>query len=313
MMRSLLSMWKTVWVIPFVLMLFPGVVAAQSNEPTLTSAQVSLWPEYDKPSMLVIYRLTLPPQVSLPANLTVSIPSRVGKPNAVASRQANGTLLNAQYALVNRGDWVDINVTATTPELQVEYYDPGMQIDGNSRHYQYQWPGDYAVSSLAMEVQQPTGTTEMNISPNLGDGTVRNDGLTYYSGEVGSLAKDQTFSLNLDYKKSDQSLSAASLQIKPSAPINESTLGRIAPMQALPWVLGVLGVVLILGGGIWYWQSGRKPSTSNQRRSRRKAAEPTPPTSGTVEAGYIYCHQCGRRAGPNDRFCRTCGARLRTE
>ena len=97
MMRSLLSMWKTVWVIPFVLMLFPGVVAAQSNEPTLTSAQVSLWPEYDKPSMLVIYRLTLPPQVSLPANLTVSIPSRVGKPNAVASRQANGTLLNAQY------------------------------------------------------------------------------------------------------------------------------------------------------------------------------------------------------------------------
>ena len=80
-------------------------------------------------------------------------------------------------------------------------------------------------------------------------------------------------------------------------------------MAALPWVLGVMGVLLIVGGGAWYYFSGRENRQERPRRKRRVAelAE-----AEDVE-GHVYCSNCGKRASSGDRFCRTCGTKLRVE
>ncbi len=58
---------------------------------------------------------------------------------------------------------------------------------------------------------------------------------------------------------------------------------------------------MIVGGFMYYRQSGRTVS----KKSRRRRAEGEESESG------VYCAQCGTRARGGDRFCRTCGSRIR--
>ena len=52
-----------------ILSLVPGSASAQ-EEINLDTLQVDLWPEYDKPEMLVIYRIQLSEDVQLPTTLS---------------------------------------------------------------------------------------------------------------------------------------------------------------------------------------------------------------------------------------------------
>lgn len=287
--------------------------ARAQTELRLSSLEVALWSEYDRPTVLVIYRITLPPTISLPVDLSLRIPAAAGEPSAVAVRQMTAEGQSGLFTIPHErqvtGEWGVISLTATAPEIQLEYYDPGLAKQGESRQFEYRWPGDYTVDSLVVEVQQPVGASDMLISPASGAGVKRNDGLTYYRNEVGSLQARQTFSLSISYNKSDDELSATSLQVQPSEPVTSVTPGQNILMAALPWVVGLLGVLLIIGGGLWYYNSMRESREEKPRR-RRRAAE----LAEEEEAeGHVYCHNCGKRASVGDRFCRTCGTKLRVE
>lgn len=95
-------------------LLVPATVQAQ-REITLSVLEISLWPEYDRSSILVIYHATLPPEVSLPVELTFRIPAAAGDPNAVAIRQVDGALYSVAYERQVNGDWGLITFTATAP------------------------------------------------------------------------------------------------------------------------------------------------------------------------------------------------------
>jgi len=193
---------------------------------TLSSLEVDLWPEYDRPQMLVIYRITLPASVTLPVDLSLRLPATAGEPSAVAVVQPSATgeksLFTIPYTRVVSGDWGLINLTATMPELQIEYYDPGLIKQEAARQFEYRWPGDYAVDTFSIQVQQPVGARQLSISPASGSGVTGQDGLVYYNNQVGSLPAGQTFSLSINYQKDDDTLSASSLTVQPSAQLNEA-------------------------------------------------------------------------------------------
>jgi len=300
------------WSVPLLLVLLlvslmiPGKAYSQ-EEIQLSSMKVALWPEYDQPSVLVIYYIVLPAEITLPVDLTFRIPASVGEPNAVAAKQMDGSLFNVVYERQVIGDWAYISFTATTPESQLEYYDPTLVVSGEDRHYEYLWPGDYPVDAMFVQVQQPLGAEDMRISPSMGSGTVGSDGLTYYNAEIGALTQDQTFEISIDYQKSTNTLSVESVPIAPSAPIPDTGPENINWTQLLPWLLGVLGVGLIAGGIWWYWSTGKRQPASHRQPVAGTRREPE---SSPVQ-GDVFCHQCGRRAGEGDIFCRSCGTRLR--
>lgn len=298
----------------FLLLLPVGVgVHAQDNlSQRLATVKVALWPEFDQPSVLVIYHITLPAQVRLPAKMSLSIPSIAGAPNAVAVRQPNGVLENLNYDQkdVSIG-WSILTFSATTPEIQIEYYDPGLKKDGKARQFEYQWPGEYAVDDFTIEVQQPIGASEMRISPNMGIGEAAADGMVYYTYQAGALSIGQAFQISFGYQKATDDLSARSVPVEAAGPLNDTAQGRVTLTAVLPWILGglVIGLLFIVGGVTWYWQAGRKPALPPRQRRARAAR-----ASGAVvndENEAVYCHQCGKRAAAGDRFCRTCGAELR--
>ncbi|MCX8026088.1 MAG: hypothetical protein N3A60_12880, partial [Thermanaerothrix sp.] len=194
--------------------------ALAQNEIALASLEIDLWPEYDRPEMLVIYRITLDNTVKLPAQLTLRIPAAVGAPYNVAYEDtADGMLYNLNYSTRIDGEWLWLTFTTPSPTLQVEYYDPSLKKEGALRTFEYLWPGDYAVRDLTVVVQQPPTATAWTLIPSMGRGVIGNDGLTYYHYAVGELKAGTSFVLRLRYEKANDDLSAPMQAVQPAAPI----------------------------------------------------------------------------------------------
>lgn len=302
--------------IPFLficlLFLAPALSGRAQGDLTLASLEVDLWPEYDRPEMLVIYKVMLSPDVPLPADLTFRIPTRAGELNAVAERQVDGQLYTVAHERMVQGDWAFVTMTATMPEVHLEYYDSALEKRGNQRSFEFVWPGDYAVETLILQVQQPAGARDLELTPGLGEGVLAGDGLRYYTAEVGSLEAGEDFRMLVEYDKPSDALSVElqNLPVQPSQPLDVETAGRVSVREALPWVLGGLGLLLLASGVWWYVQLGREKEP--ERRTRRRALRAEPALEGVeADEGAVYCHQCGKRAGEGDRFCRACGTRLR--
>jgi hypothetical protein len=291
------------------ILLFPTAVLAQEG-PALSTVGVKLWPEYDRSSMLVIYDITLSPQVALPFQMSMRIPLAVGSLHAVAVRQPGGDLVNIPYEQESETGWTRVVFQATTPEIRLEYYDPGLGIEDSHRRYKYSWPGDFTVGSFNVEVQQPTGASELQIKPGMVNARQGSDGLTYYLMNVGPLSAGQVFEITVEYDKESDVLSVSDMPVEPSAPLDGSTPGRASGRSILPLLLGILGLLLLVGGGVWYWQSGRQRIKPRAKGRVRRPSE-KPSEAIETQASHIYCPQCGKRATPGDRFCRACGTELR--
>ena len=301
------------WLFPLLLtlaLLMPAVAQAQTSQ-SLAEVEIDLWPEYDRPGVLVIFRLTLSSLTTLPVDLSLRIPAASGEPYAVAGRQAEGSLFNIPYTRQVSGEWAWVNFTADVAEVQIEYYDPALQIDGEHRQFDFVWPADYAADTLSIQVQQPFDASAMLISPSFGAGVAGGDGLTYYNLDVGQLNAGQTFEISLQYNKASDTFSAQNMPVQPSGEIPEDESGSFQVSQSTLLVIaGLLGAALIVGGVVWYLQSGRQTKSAGKKR-RRSPAAAHQVQSDTADEGNIYCHKCGKRAQAGDRFCRSCGTELR--
>jgi hypothetical protein len=293
--------------------LSPSSVALAQAPVVIDKLQVDIWPEYDRPDVLVIYRITLSPQTKLPAKMSLRIPSQVGKPYNLAIKDVDGLLYNLEnYTLTQQNNWLLVSFVTPSADIQLEYYDPSLQKQQTLRNYQYTWPGDYAVTTLTFQVQQPANSTQMEISPDMGTGRQGGDGLTYFTSIAGQIEAGKQFQLKMSYQKANDTLSFTPAPVGPIQPITQSTAGRTGFMEVLPWILGVFGFLLIAVGLFWYWQSGRRPMRPARLYTKPERVREIS-GSTTAAASHIYCHQCGKRATKGDLFCRACGTKLRAE
>lgn len=282
-----------------VLLVFPSAVQAQ-NSVTFESFNVRLWSEYDQPSMLVIYDFELTPDTTLPAKVDIRIPKDA---NITAVAYLEGSdLLNTEFTgPVEDGDWQIITYFAKTlTTYHLEYYQP-IQRDGANRSFTYQWNGAYLVKNFRVEIQLPDDSTAVKATPMLP--FVPNQPFLSGSASVGNLAAGKTYQVDLTYSRISEApiVPAASQQVE-SEPITQETSGRVT-LDNLPYILAGVGVLLICAAIFYFWRSNSVQASKPRKRQHSAKGE----TSG------VYCHECGARANGDDRFCRTCGSKLRTE
>lgn len=299
------------------LTIFTPQAAFSQEQINFSELQISIWPEYDRPGVLVIYDIKLSPDADLPADITLLIPAAAGAPHAVASRQPDGALIYIpSYRQNLAGDWTELEFTTTSPDVWVEYYDPTLTKDGNNRTYEFLWPGDHSVGQLFVQVKQPVDATEMRITPNMGNGVVGQDGLIQYNANLGQLNSGQKFTLRTNYQKENENLSVSGLNVEPlgltqetSASISSTLVNGVDSKFILLGVGLLVGIGLIITAGLWFWQTEKNKDKNNSRRKYYNRRSSTP--SEVVKPSPVYCHQCGKRAQGGDRFCRSCGSLLR--
>jgi len=272
----------------------------------LSSVTVDIWPEYDRPSVLVIYHLTLSSNMTLPTTISLRIPAQAEVFAVAVTDPAKG-LINTPYDRTLQGSWTLLSITASTSEIQVEYYD-ALVKNGSGRHIVYEWAGDYAVDAFAVALQQPVSATGLVTAPALINSGVGQDGFVYYQSAPQALSMQQSFTLTIDYQKATDSLSITGLPVQPTQPLSASTPGRITMISVLPWILAGAGLVLIafgFVGGLYLWKNGTRCTPATRKRHLQPQQ--------AIENEDVYCYQCGKRAQPGDVFCRICGVRLQKD
>ncbi len=282
-------------------------VAAQTEVTQLDSLTVELWPDYDRPAMLVILTGTLPESATLPAAVTIPLPAGA-EINAVAR-------FNEVDVLVTDVEWTqgDGQMTLTTPgsTFHVEYYVPYVATE-NEVTYGFAWTAGLEIASVAAVVQQPVAATDITIVPAPSGSVTRADGLRYHQIEPRPLAAGEPFTVDVTYTVDTPLLSAPSVSpAATTAPAATATtaagdgiLGDLSPW----WLLLIPAALALLAGA---WALGRRTGSGRARKPRpTRAARPgAPRPSG--EGAARFCHHCGQPAQAGDVFCRKCGTRLK--
>jgi hypothetical protein len=285
------------------LFVLPTMAGAQGGV-AINQLSVQLLPEYDQASMLVIYDFNLADPLNIPPAFTMRIP--VDANLFAVAYNSSGELINAQYtASESLDEWQVVTITTNGgTTYRIEYYEP-LTFSDARRTFTYLWPGDYTISDLTIFLGSPLDATEFTLDPAMDQTQRVTDGMSGYGKDFGSIPTGQQFILTMQYEKSTSALVLPPQELQPSQSLDENTPGRVSLSNYWPYILGGLGLVMILGGVVYYWQSGRKRVSRPRHRSHANLEQ--------EEGEEQYCPQCGTRARANDRFCRVCGSRLRQD
>jgi hypothetical protein len=283
---------------------FPFSASAQSSA-TLSSVIVQFWPEYDRPSMLVIVDFQVATVSTLPVTLNFRIPLDA-ELIAVAADTGGGQFVNSLYdEPTMAGEYQTFNmVIEDNLPHRFEYYQP-LSFNSGERVFSYLWDNGYAVENFKYLFLEPLDVTSISLDPNYATQESSN-GLKYYDGALVVLAAGEQYTLNLSYEKTTDMLVSQAQAVQIAEPVNEDTPGRVSLANSLPYIIGGLGFIMIAGGLAYYFQWGRRSAGSKLRKRSHTHNQEDNTAS-------MYCPQCGARAKSSDRFCRTCGSRFRHE
>ena len=280
--------------------LFGAMAAAPQSGVVFTTLGIDLWPEYDRPGVLVIYRASIAPGVALPAPVTFQIPAAAGSPTAVAERQTNGQLVTLPFERRVEGDTAFIELTASRPVVQMEYYDPALERDGALHRFTFTWSSDHQVGALSVSAQQPDLAQNLTTTPPATSRAPGIDGLMYHTISLAAMKAGESVAVQLSYEKVSDQLSTETMLAAepiPSAPVAGSGGGTSATQIVVSVIAALMVVAMVAAAGV----------LRSRRRLPRSGGLAPDAAAGTAR----FCTQCGEEGGPNDRFCARCGASLR--
>lgn len=310
-MRRIPTSLSTLIILSLLLMALP---ASAQVGPTIEQLEISLWPEFDRSAVLVIYRFLLAEDTLLPAQVSLPIPAEVGEPHAVAWQDAEGELYDTSYERQVSGNWATITLEVESRFGWLEFYQD-LDFDGARRTFSFTWPGGYSANNLSYEVQEPFEASDLNVDPPATSSSPGTDGLNYHSADLGPLFPTSEFAITFSYSKSDDTLSVDT--ISDPAPLPTSfefapTGGTPDLAELVPWILGGVGGLLILVAAflfVRYQRERARGAPSRKPRKRRRSSVEEQPNE--IDASLFFCHNCGSKASASDFYCRRCGTQLR--
>ncbi len=284
----------------FCLALLVGPAEAQPV-PTLSDLEISLWPEYDQPAVLVIYRGQFAADTPLPVAVEIRIPARAGQPHAVAHVAGEGQLLNQEYTTRPEGEWLVVSFDLPTGGFQLEYYDPLPVDESGRRTYTFTCVADYPVAALHLEFQVPATAEGFALDPAAPPAVQKADGLLYHLVEAGPLDQGETKSWTFTYRKADSVLS-----VEAAGPLPTAMPGALPAAKETvtpPWLIFLIAFVALIAAGTAAFWLGQRTSPPPAGYRRQAGSHPAP--------SALFCHQCGTPLRPDSRFCHHCGAGVR--
>lgn len=282
---------------------FLTTTMAAENGPPLESLNISYWPEYDQPSVLVLYQGRLDSSVQLPATVRFKIPKnvRVAATSAVDS--------NGQFQYDRAWETHKVIPGESEDELTYETIHQDFQFEiymntvksNEKRDFKFDYTSMSKVKSFGVEVQEPLRSKNFKLAPTAQQ-TKKQDGFETHLYSFPDIEVDQEFSFDVSYDKPDARPS------KESGPGAAPADGGTSSAAIL-----ILVVALIIGGVIitvWRFKSTAPVKTGPKAASGPRKSGGKKKKSGNVSGKKNFCSECGSTIAKNSKFCRSCGAKI---
>jgi len=291
--------------------LTPIALAQDSNR--LAQLKISVWPEYDTSTVLVLLDGVLADKTNLPREISVLVPS-TAKLTVTTWQNADGGLAPEQpnkTADVGNG-YMRVTFTTSQPQYRVEYYDDLLK-GAPDKTMNFAFKSDASIDTVALEIKQPLKATNFTLTPPTSNsGTDSSDGLKYFTYQFANVAAGQSISAQAKYTKTD---SSPSFPPTPTALPSTPTSSTAAPSSndSLMWLAGLVavGLVAILVFFLYQQRSREAERVSETRMSPREFQRQRRRARGANEGAPTFCVQCGNVLRPDDNFCPKCGAKRR--
>jgi hypothetical protein len=269
---------------------------------SLKRLKVSLWPEYDQPSLLVMYQGELADNVSLPARIKFQFPS--------AARLSSTSSINTQGKFEYTKEWNSrqtTNVSTATTQLEYTVYYPRFQfevyypIDTSKpeRSLSYTITNILPVSDFTVEIQKPLKAKDMKIEPASQSSSGDERGFKYSNYSLGSVKAGSQYTYKISYQKATN---------VPSVSEQPGVVTTTERHNA--WIIVVLFSLIVIAPLVIYFlvaskrtspqSSGKFPAKSKVRKGKSGAK------------AKKFCSSCGEILRPGAKFCSACGAKQKS-
>lgn len=329
-MSSLHKFSRTGWLLILFFLTF-NVVTGYAQSPEIDTLLIEVWPEYDRPEPLIIYRVELDPEVALPVDLTFQLPGYIESMHAVAVEN-NGSLFSVSeddVELNRQDDTLLLTFPATTPVVYFEYYDSQMLTkQAQERELAFNFSPLYTINTFIYQVQEPVEAGNFQLDPPASSSFVDDNGLSYRGLTITGMASGDAFESSATYQRSTDvptvQLTGNVSEHAESGPqqavnvITESEVSTTPSFNAGYLLIGA-GGLLLLGVGVYWWYANRNQTPAKKQRPtprekapaapQTKAADPRSPAQ--AQAGF--CHKCGTSLRTDSNFCHNCGAERRRD
>ena len=264
---------------------------------------VSLLPEFNLPSVLVITEIQLGTETPLPDELNLQIPAD-SEILTISNLEADGHFSTLHIEEEVSGDWKNVIFSPTTATIRIEYYDPNLVRQGDQRAYEYRWLSSYPAESFSLSFRRPSGASDIISDPPMEKSLDDIAEYEFYAIDAGPIPAGEEFAVSISYLKSSGSPAYPPLEVEPAVPVNEATPGRApSPMSVVMWLLTVAVAVLIMLVIYYGWFKANVINKNDRMVQGVGIMNP--------EKQVVFCHECGKRSRPGDAYCSNCGTELR--
>ena len=280
--------------------------AHAEESPRISSMDVSVWPEYDQPGVLVQYQgsLTAKADTTSPLELSFFVPKGAGV-GAACAIQANGNHTSETWKESDADNGLTkITYQVTEPQFHVEYYYNPLP-SSTDKKFSFTYTAALPADEVQLDVQHPLKATNFVLTPAAPNSHQDQDGFTYHAYTFKQVAVGQKLSTDIGYTKTDPKPSVSGDQ-KTTSSSSASTAASdsgINPNQVI-----VLATVLAMAGIVAFFVWQRNIQRAQPRYVGAESYPANPRAGATAPGGF--CTQCGNAMAVGDKFCARCGSRM---
>ncbi|MBC8403122.1 MAG: zinc ribbon domain-containing protein [Candidatus Marinimicrobia bacterium] len=258
----------------------------------------SLWPEYDRPGILVIISGKVHDE-HLPKTLEFRVPSETEKVLATGIVDTMGTL--GSVPIENRGQekWVSLNLASSDFHIEF-YYDPF--TDDHIKQVTYDLQFSHDIPEYMFAIQKPIMAENFTLPESDMESFQDQHGITFYRKLMPPLPASELYQVVFSYENHTGETSIEQLRKimadqgpgggmpgMPPAALLADKRHRMPLIEPLV----TLALVAVVIGFLFY---------------RQKKSESVPPKSDSIKGRF--CTECGQTVKPDDKFCAKCGTKL---
>ncbi|MCP4998269.1 MAG: hypothetical protein GY933_05795 [Hyphomicrobiales bacterium] len=240
------------------LMLPPLLVEARAdNGLSIGRMRVMIWPEYDDPSVLVVYDGRFTDDSKFPTTTDFLIP-KGAIINDVCSLTPGGQHICQLYDISEGDDHDTVHLSLPFSNFYVSFHLAPVDLETAKRQLRYAIRANHPIDNMEVDIQQPLRSTEFSVSPAGGEASKQKDfyHLTYALEDI---EKGEDLVFKIDYVKETRE---PSVDVKFASMTGRRVWGSPYATQrkvkTIVYIIFATGVLMVSAAALWIMMGRRR-------------------------------------------------------